>query len=218
MNAQGSRKVKRHLLEDDYDGVLEVAREQVEGGAHVLDVCVALTERADEAEQMSKTVKLLSILPPPRGRRQLDEGVAEDPPGGHLREPPLGDCALGLVLVLLGEHEVPVQGLGQVRVRCGQVHQQAGELGKARPDPPELAGEGHAGPHAHGDDHDLGGDGPEPVAATDAAFGDLDSDGRIDLVLADYVLEHIDPEHAQGVADEITRVLKPGGWLAARTP
>ena len=30
----------------------QVAREQVEGGAHVLDVCVALTERADEAEQM----------------------------------------------------------------------------------------------------------------------------------------------------------------------
>src|SRR4030095_3171411 len=30
-------------------------------GAHVLDVCVALTERADEAEQMSKVVKLLSM-------------------------------------------------------------------------------------------------------------------------------------------------------------
>ena len=52
VNAQGSRKVKRLLLADDYDGILEVAREQVEGGAHVLDVCVALTERADEAEQM----------------------------------------------------------------------------------------------------------------------------------------------------------------------
>ena len=60
VNAQGSRKVKRHLLEDDYDGVLEVAREQVEGGAHVLDVCVALTERQDEGEQMRTVVKLLS--------------------------------------------------------------------------------------------------------------------------------------------------------------
>ena len=29
----GSRKVKRLLLNDDYDGVLEVAREQVDGGA-----------------------------------------------------------------------------------------------------------------------------------------------------------------------------------------
>jgi 5-methyltetrahydrofolate--homocysteine methyltransferase len=60
VNSQGSRKVKRHLLEDDYDGVLEVAREQVEGGAHLLDVCVALTERQDEGEQMRTVVKLLS--------------------------------------------------------------------------------------------------------------------------------------------------------------
>src|SRR3954467_5961326 len=61
VNAQGSRKVKRLLLADDYEGILEVAREQQDSGAHVLDVCVAVTERADEAEQMSKLVKLLSM-------------------------------------------------------------------------------------------------------------------------------------------------------------
>ncbi|MDB4914970.1 MAG: metH [Gemmatimonadetes bacterium] len=61
VNAQGSRKVKRLLLADDYEGILEVAREQQESGAHILDVCVALTERGDEAEQMSKVVKLLSM-------------------------------------------------------------------------------------------------------------------------------------------------------------
>jgi len=60
VNAQGSRKVKRLLLNDDYDGILDVAREQTESGAHVLDVCVALTERQDEAEQMRTVVKLLS--------------------------------------------------------------------------------------------------------------------------------------------------------------
>jgi 5-methyltetrahydrofolate--homocysteine methyltransferase len=60
VNAQGSRKVKRLLLADDYDGVLEVGREQTESGAHVLDVCVALTERQDEADQMRTVVKLLS--------------------------------------------------------------------------------------------------------------------------------------------------------------
>ena len=60
VNAQGSRKVKRLLLADDYEGILEVAREQVDGGAHVLDVCVAVTERADEADQMEKVVRLLS--------------------------------------------------------------------------------------------------------------------------------------------------------------
>ncbi len=61
VNSQGSRKVKRLLLADDYEGILDVAREQQDSGAHVLDVCVALTERGDEAEQMSKVVKLLSM-------------------------------------------------------------------------------------------------------------------------------------------------------------
>jgi 5-methyltetrahydrofolate--homocysteine methyltransferase len=61
VNAQGSRKVKRLLLADDYEGILGVAREQQESGAHVLDICVAVTERGDEAEQMSKLVKLLSM-------------------------------------------------------------------------------------------------------------------------------------------------------------
>jgi 5-methyltetrahydrofolate--homocysteine methyltransferase len=61
VNSQGSRAVKRFLLADDYDGILDVARAQSESGAHVLDICVALTERADEAEQMSRVVKLLSM-------------------------------------------------------------------------------------------------------------------------------------------------------------
>ncbi|MGH7623191.1 MAG: dihydropteroate synthase, partial [Gemmatimonadaceae bacterium] len=61
VNAQGSRKVKRLLLAEDYEGIVEVAREQVEAGAHVLDVCVAVTERADEAVQMAEVVRLLSM-------------------------------------------------------------------------------------------------------------------------------------------------------------
>ena len=61
VNAQGSRKVKRLLLADDYEGILEVARDQQDSGAHVLDICVAVTERGDEAEQMAKLVKLLSM-------------------------------------------------------------------------------------------------------------------------------------------------------------
>jgi 5-methyltetrahydrofolate--homocysteine methyltransferase len=60
VNSQGSRAVKRMLLADDYDGIREVARGQVEGGAHLLDVCVALTERQDEADQMQAVVKLLA--------------------------------------------------------------------------------------------------------------------------------------------------------------
>jgi 5-methyltetrahydrofolate--homocysteine methyltransferase len=60
INAQGSRKIKRLLLEDRYDEISLVAREQVEGGAHLLDVCCALTERPDEAEQMRQVVRRLA--------------------------------------------------------------------------------------------------------------------------------------------------------------
>jgi 5-methyltetrahydrofolate--homocysteine methyltransferase len=60
INAQGSRKVKRLLLEDRYDDIMLVAREQVEGGAHLLDVCCALTERPDEEEQMRQLVRRLA--------------------------------------------------------------------------------------------------------------------------------------------------------------
>ncbi len=61
VNTLGSRRVKRLLLGDDYDAVLAVARDQVDGGAHVLDVCVAMTERADEAVQMRTLVKKLAM-------------------------------------------------------------------------------------------------------------------------------------------------------------
>src|SRR5919201_1480197 len=64
VNSQGSRKAKELLLADDYDGLVQVAEDQVEGGAHVLDVCVALTERQDEAEQMRQTVKRISLTQP----------------------------------------------------------------------------------------------------------------------------------------------------------
>jgi len=59
VNTLGSRKVKQLLLNDEYDPVLDIARGQVEGGAHVLDVCVATTERTDEDRQMHRLVKLL---------------------------------------------------------------------------------------------------------------------------------------------------------------
>src|ERR687891_42106 len=64
VNSQGSRKAKELLLNDDYDGLLQVAEDQVEGGAHVLDVCVALTERQDEDEQMRQVVKKVSLTQP----------------------------------------------------------------------------------------------------------------------------------------------------------
>jgi 5-methyltetrahydrofolate--homocysteine methyltransferase len=64
VNSQGSRKAKELLLADDYDGLQRIAEDQVEGGAHVLDLCVALTERADEDEQMRLVAKKVSLTQP----------------------------------------------------------------------------------------------------------------------------------------------------------
>src|ERR1700742_1202929 len=64
VNSQGSRKAKRLLLADDYDGLVQIAEDRVEGGAHVLDLCVALTERSDEDEQMRLVAKKVSLTQP----------------------------------------------------------------------------------------------------------------------------------------------------------
>ena len=61
INTQGSRKAKKMVLEDDYDGLVDLGRIQVEDGAHCLDVCVATTERSDEHEFMLNLVKRLSL-------------------------------------------------------------------------------------------------------------------------------------------------------------
>jgi 5-methyltetrahydrofolate--homocysteine methyltransferase len=61
LNTQGSRKIKRLALEDRIEEMVPVAREQVEGGAHALDVCMALTERTDEAAMMRRLVKKLAL-------------------------------------------------------------------------------------------------------------------------------------------------------------
>ncbi len=60
LNTQGSRKFKSLILEERYEDIREIAREQVDSGAHGLDVCVALTERGDEAETMHKVIKKLA--------------------------------------------------------------------------------------------------------------------------------------------------------------
>ena len=61
LNAQGSKKAKECVLNDNYEELVKLARDQVEDGAHCLDVCVATTERSDELEFMKKLVKLLSL-------------------------------------------------------------------------------------------------------------------------------------------------------------
>ena len=61
LNTQGSKKAKAMVLKEDFDGLVTLGREQVEDGAHCIDVCVATTERSDELDFMKKLVKRLSL-------------------------------------------------------------------------------------------------------------------------------------------------------------
>src|ERR687897_109837 len=79
LNTQGSRKAKQLVLDDDLDGLLSLARSQVEDGAHCLDVCVATTERSDESHIMTKLVKRLTFeIEPPFGITSTDPSVIEE--------------------------------------------------------------------------------------------------------------------------------------------
>ena len=78
VNSQGSRKAKELLLADDYDGLLQIATDQVEGGAHVLDLCVALTEREDEDEQMRQLAKRVSLVAARAAPDRLDRARRDE--------------------------------------------------------------------------------------------------------------------------------------------
>ncbi len=55
-NANGSKKFKELLLVEDYDGMVQLAKEQMKEGAHILDLCVAYVGR-DEVRDMREVMK-----------------------------------------------------------------------------------------------------------------------------------------------------------------
>ncbi len=58
-NANGSKKFRETMLAEDWDGLVEIAKEQVREGAHVLDVCTAFVgrdEKRDMCEVLSRFV------------------------------------------------------------------------------------------------------------------------------------------------------------------
>ncbi len=54
-NANGSRKFKELLLAEDYDSIVQLAKEQMKEGAHILDLCVAYVGR-DEVRDMKEVM------------------------------------------------------------------------------------------------------------------------------------------------------------------
>ena len=60
LNTQGSQKFKKMILNEDFEAIMTVAGQQVDSGAHGLDLCVALTERADEPFLMQRSIKTVA--------------------------------------------------------------------------------------------------------------------------------------------------------------
>ncbi len=60
LNTQGSAKFKKIVMAEDFESILQIASQQMESGAHGLDLCVALTERADETFLMHRAIKTLA--------------------------------------------------------------------------------------------------------------------------------------------------------------
>lgn len=78
LNAQGSKKAKKYVLEDDLDGLISIARSQVDDGAMVLDVSLATSERSDEASLMSRlTSRMVSTITAPVMIDTTDPSVVE---------------------------------------------------------------------------------------------------------------------------------------------
>jgi 5-methyltetrahydrofolate--homocysteine methyltransferase len=62
-NANGSKKFKELLLKDDWEAMVEMAKEQVQEGAHILDVCTAYVGR-DEVRDMSEALRRFATQVP----------------------------------------------------------------------------------------------------------------------------------------------------------
>jgi 5-methyltetrahydrofolate--homocysteine methyltransferase len=58
-NANGSKQFRELLLKDDFDGMVQLAKDQIKEGAHILDICVAYVGR-DEKKDMIEFVKRLN--------------------------------------------------------------------------------------------------------------------------------------------------------------
>jgi 5-methyltetrahydrofolate--homocysteine methyltransferase len=54
-NSNGSKKFRDLLAEDNYDALVDIGRQQVQQGAHLLDVCTAYVGR-DEIKDMTETI------------------------------------------------------------------------------------------------------------------------------------------------------------------
>lgn len=101
LNTQGSRKFKRLMLEKNFEEALQIGIQQVESGAHGLDICVALTEEDNEIELMHAMVKQVAPrLPMPLVLDSTEPAVIEE----GLKTAP-GKCLINSINLEAGEEK-----------------------------------------------------------------------------------------------------------------
>lgn len=77
-NVIGSRKFKRLIVDEKFEEASEIARAQVRGGAHVLDICLANPDR-DELEDMKRFMQeVVKKVKVPLVIDSTDENVIEE--------------------------------------------------------------------------------------------------------------------------------------------
>lgn len=101
LNTQGSRKFKRLMLEENFEEALQIGIQQVESGAHGLDLCVALTEEDNEKELMHAMIKQVAPrLPMPLVLDSTEPDVIEE----GLKTAP-GKCLINSINLESGEEK-----------------------------------------------------------------------------------------------------------------
>lgn len=77
-NVIGSRKFKRLIVEEKYEEAAEIARAQVKGGAHVIDICLANPDRDELADMKAFMQEVVKKVKVPLVIDSTDENVIEE--------------------------------------------------------------------------------------------------------------------------------------------
>lgn len=77
-NTNGSRKFRECLLNDDWDGVVNIAKQQEQTGAHGLDLCVAYTGRSEAFDMHEAVTRIIRQVNLPIFIDSTDPAVIEN--------------------------------------------------------------------------------------------------------------------------------------------
>ena len=77
INSNGSKKFRGHLLEEDWDAIISMGKEQLKTGAHSLDICAAYAGRDEGSDMRSIIAKMVTSVDLPVVIDSTDPEVVE---------------------------------------------------------------------------------------------------------------------------------------------